>query len=200
MQLADEHKGSIVKGMGSKYLIKVSEAPPQRVKEGEVIQTKFGQQQAAKNKTPYQHNPELAAMLPLWDPKTRRSIPSEHAQGHEENFLEFFVKPTASGSSGHLMGVTKNGSEIQISTSTLEVVTALADAFNRGGFTDQDIQRIPLSPNNQTQLEDVWDKPNPKKKHKKLSSKAKAAAKRRAAAAGRSYPNMVDNIWAARKY
>jgi len=46
---------------------------------------------------------------------------------------------------------------------------------------------------------DVWDKPNPVKKHKHLSDKDKAAAKARAKAAGRKYPNMVDNIWAARR-
>jgi hypothetical protein len=45
---------------------------------------------------------------------------------------------------------------------------------------------------------DVWDKPNPVKKHSKLSPKAKSRAKARARAAGRPYPNMVDNIWAAR--
>jgi hypothetical protein len=45
---------------------------------------------------------------------------------------------------------------------------------------------------------DVWDKPNPVKKHSKLSPKGKAKAKARARAAGRPYPNMVDNIWAAR--
>lgn len=44
----------------------------------------------------------------------------------------------------------------------------------------------------------VWDKPNPKKKHKKLTAKQKAKAKARAKKAGREYPNMVDNIWAAR--
>lgn len=47
--------------------------------------------------------------------------------------------------------------------------------------------------------EEVWDKPNPVKKHKALSPADKAAAKRRAKAAGRKYPNMVDNIWAARR-
>ena len=47
--------------------------------------------------------------------------------------------------------------------------------------------------------EEVWDHPNPVKKHKKLSPSDKSAAKRRAAAAGRKYPNMVDNIWAARR-
>jgi hypothetical protein len=44
----------------------------------------------------------------------------------------------------------------------------------------------------------VWDKPNPVKDHKKLSPSDKAKAKARAARAGRKYPNMVDNIWAAR--
>lgn len=50
-----------------------------------------------------------------------------------------------------------------------------------------------------TNEEDVWDKPNPVKKHKKLSAADKAAAKARAKRAGRKYPNMVDNIWAAKR-
>jgi hypothetical protein len=44
----------------------------------------------------------------------------------------------------------------------------------------------------------VWDKPNPVKDHEKLSPSDKARARARAKAAGRPYPNMVDNIWAAR--
>lgn len=44
----------------------------------------------------------------------------------------------------------------------------------------------------------VWEKPNPVKKHSKLSPMQKAKARARAKAAGRSYPNMVDNIWAAK--
>lgn len=47
--------------------------------------------------------------------------------------------------------------------------------------------------------EAVWDKPSPVKNSKKLSSEQKAKAKARAKAAGRPYPNMVDNIWAARQ-
>ena len=35
--------------------------------------------------------------------------------------------------------------------------------------------------------------------HEKLSPEMKAKAKARAAAAGRKYPNMVDNVWAAQK-
>jgi hypothetical protein len=44
-----------------------------------------------------------------------------------------------------------------------------------------------------------WDKDNPKKvgEHRHLSPQAKAAAKRRAKAAGRPYPNLVDNMHAA---
>lgn len=45
----------------------------------------------------------------------------------------------------------------------------------------------------------VWDKPSPVKNSKKLSPGQKAKAKARAKSAGRPYPNMVDNIWAARQ-
>ena len=46
---------------------------------------------------------------------------------------------------------------------------------------------------------EVWDKPNPKKKSKKLSFAKKSAAKAAAKAAGRPYPNLVDNMRMARK-
>jgi hypothetical protein len=46
---------------------------------------------------------------------------------------------------------------------------------------------------------EVWDKPNPKKKSTPLSSAKKASAKAMAKAAGRPYPNAVDNMRAARK-
>jgi hypothetical protein len=41
---------------------------------------------------------------------------------------------------------------------------------------------------------EVWDKPNPKKKHKKLSPEKKVKAKAAAKAAGRPYPNLIDNM------
>ena len=48
-----------------------------------------------------------------------------------------------------------------------------------------------------------WEKSNPKKKRgkasKKFSSSDKAAAKRSAKKAGRSYPNLVDNMRVASK-
>lgn len=48
---------------------------------------------------------------------------------------------------------------------------------------------------------EVWDKARPKKlgKPKKLSSAKKSAAKAAAKAAGRPYPNLIDNMRMARK-
>lgn len=44
-----------------------------------------------------------------------------------------------------------------------------------------------------------WDKKNPKKSSTKLTPSQKSDAKARAKAAGRPYPNLVDNAAAARK-
>ena len=48
---------------------------------------------------------------------------------------------------------------------------------------------------------EVWDKPRPSGlgKPKKLSSKKKSSAKAMAKAAGRPYPNLIDNMRAAKK-
>jgi hypothetical protein len=48
---------------------------------------------------------------------------------------------------------------------------------------------------------EVWNKPRPKDlgKSKKLSPAKKASAKAAAKAAGRPYPNLVDNMRMARK-
>ena len=45
----------------------------------------------------------------------------------------------------------------------------------------------------------VWEIKNPAKKSKKLSPAKKAAAKASAKRAGRPYPNLVDNMNAAKK-
>jgi len=46
---------------------------------------------------------------------------------------------------------------------------------------------------------EVWEKPNPKKTSKNLNNKQKARAKASAKSAGRPYPNLIDNMNAARK-
>jgi hypothetical protein len=44
----------------------------------------------------------------------------------------------------------------------------------------------------------VWESKDPTKKDKPLTTKKKAAAKARAKAAGRPYPNLIDNMNAAK--
>jgi len=46
---------------------------------------------------------------------------------------------------------------------------------------------------------EFWETENPKKKSKKLTPAQKTAAKKRAKAAGRPYPNLVDNAAVAKK-
>jgi hypothetical protein len=46
---------------------------------------------------------------------------------------------------------------------------------------------------------EFWDSKNPKKKSTKLTDKQKEQARARARAAGRPYPNLVDNAAVARK-
>ena len=45
----------------------------------------------------------------------------------------------------------------------------------------------------------VWDTKNPNKKSKKLTPAKKSAAKAAAKKAGRPYPNLIDNMNAAKK-
>lgn len=46
---------------------------------------------------------------------------------------------------------------------------------------------------------EVWDSPNPKTKSKPLTPTKKASAKAAAKAAGRPYPNLIDNMRAAKR-
>ena len=45
----------------------------------------------------------------------------------------------------------------------------------------------------------VWEKKDPTGKDKKLTKSQKSSAKAKAKAAGRPYPNLVDNMAASRK-
>ena len=47
-------------------------------------------------------------------------------------------------------------------------------------------------------MQEFWNTPNPKAKSTKLTPKEKGKAKARAKAAGRRYPNLVDNAAVAR--
>lgn len=57
------------------------------------------------------------------------------------------------------------------------------------------------TPGTETQSTAPWKKKKPNSgKGKPLSPAAKAAAKQRAEAAGRPYPNLGDNMWAAKRF
>jgi hypothetical protein len=44
-----------------------------------------------------------------------------------------------------------------------------------------------------------WEKKNPRKTRTKLSPELREKARARAEKAGRPYPNLVDNMWAAQQ-
>jgi hypothetical protein len=46
---------------------------------------------------------------------------------------------------------------------------------------------------------EVWDRPNPKGKSKRLTNGVKASAKASARRGGRVYPNLVDNMRASQR-
>ena len=45
----------------------------------------------------------------------------------------------------------------------------------------------------------IWNTPDPKSKPKALTPKEETSAKAKAKAAGRPYPNLIDNMNAAKK-
>lgn len=118
-----------------------------KVSEGDVITSKFISKQLQKNKTPYQFNQSIADDIPVYDPKGRYGTYHKSGKlkyGDEEVFDHFEVKEQ--GKSASIVGVTKNGKRIVVSTTTKMVADALVDAYNRSGFTDKDIKKVEISP------------------------------------------------------
>ncbi len=115
-----------------------------KVAEGDVIKTKFINRQAQKNKTPYVFNQEIADRIPMYDPKGRFGTyhkSGELLHGDEVPFARFEVVEK-NDRIASLIGVAPDGKKFVISTSPPKLAHALADAFNRGGFTDLDLQPI----------------------------------------------------------
>lgn len=117
------------------------------VAEGDVIYNKFGTKQAQKGKDQYRHNSEVADMIPQYNPVTRRNAPAGYFTGEEEPYDHFIVRKV-NNNVADIVGVTKDGKEVVTSTTSALAADALVKAFNRGGFTDQDIERVPLTPDN----------------------------------------------------
>jgi hypothetical protein len=120
----------------------------QDVVEGEVIKANFGQKFNPKlgrtvQTSPYKRNPDIE--VPMYDPvKNRVWHKAISDPNHKEPFDHFEVERI--GSSARIIGVTKRGKRIVTGTTpSHELADALADAYNRGGFTDKHIERVRMS-------------------------------------------------------
>lgn len=113
------------------------------LQEGEVVRTAFGTRQAAKNRTPYRFNPDIAASIPLYDPEKRFGVAHkrpEHAQGGEVPFDRFEVNHKSERTSD-IVGIIGDR-RVVVSTTRPDIAEVLADAYNRGGFTAADIEMV----------------------------------------------------------
>lgn len=100
---------------------------PAHVGEGDVIQHKF-QQKLAQKKGKF-HNPDAEPPMP---------------QDGGEPFDRFEVETHRSGKTGTVIGIRGDGYKEKVGTSTIEIANALAGAFNAGGYSDQEITKVPI--------------------------------------------------------
>ena len=94
-----------------------------KIEEGEVIKGKF--EQKLRSKKGMYKNPDI-----------------EVPKGYERFEVEKLGKK-----GGKIIGVKKDGTKKVISTSSsYEVASTLASAYNAGGYTDKPIRKVPLTP------------------------------------------------------
>ena len=115
------------------------------IKEGDVIRTKFSTKQSQKAKDIYQRQSDVADDIPVYDPKTGRSVLPKFAKGHEVPFQKFIAQ-SVSDRVTRILGITDDGKQIAVSTfgAPIEFVEQFVDALNRGGFSKVPIQKVPL--------------------------------------------------------
>jgi len=123
--------------------------------EGDVIHTKFATKQAQKAKDKYQVQPDVVDSIPLYDPQRKMGVLPHLAKGHEEPFERFYAK-AVSDKVSKIIGVTKDGKHIVTSTmgASVELASKMADAYNRGGFSDVPINKVPLKGYNEMKEEE----------------------------------------------
>jgi hypothetical protein len=124
-----------------------SQVYEQGVTEGEIVKGTFGQKFKPNlgrtvQTSPYEHRPDID--IPQYDPvrKTNwiKGISKENNKEPYDHFELDQTKPNIA----HIIGVTKDGLQVKISTSNLKLAEILVDLYNRGGFTDADIEKIPM--------------------------------------------------------
>jgi len=108
------------------------------IEEGDVTRPDFSR------KSPYYKNPDID--VPMYDPVLRRAWhPAVSSDNPQEPFDHFAVDPV-SDRVAHLIGVTKDGKNIKVSTAQAELANVMVTAYNRGGFTDVPLQKLKLEP------------------------------------------------------
>jgi hypothetical protein len=121
------------------------------INEGNVVKHKFGLKQQQKNKTRYRFYQEIKDDIPVYDRGTHNAVLPKYIENHRfpenlEPFDHFEVRPSVTGTNGRIIGVTHDGLKVGFSSTRLEIAHALADAYNRGGFSDKDLEKVPLEP------------------------------------------------------
>jgi len=117
------------------------------VTEGDVVKHKFGLKQQQKNKTKYQFYQEIKDDIPVYDRGTHDFVLPQFIERHRfpenlEPFDHFTVEPSVSGVNGRILGITKDGMKVLVAAARIELAKVLADAYNRGGFSDKDIEKV----------------------------------------------------------
>ena len=118
------------------------------IKEGDIIKNKFGMKQQQKGKDKYKYNKEIAQDIPMYDPQSRTGIlPSHTGSGGRglEPFKRFEVVDV-NNAVARMYGVTQDDLTVYLSAGDKALIHALADTYNRGGFTDMDLEKINLNP------------------------------------------------------
>ena len=118
------------------------------IKEGDVVKNKFGLKQQQKNKQQYKYNADIANDIPMYDTVNHRGVLPKHLKNYSkpETVVPFdhFETIEASNTVSHIYGVTESGDYVRLSTAHTILADALVDAYNRGGFTSQDLKTIKL--------------------------------------------------------
>jgi len=124
--------------------------------DSDVIQTKFATKQAQKGKDKYQRQPDVADSIPLYDPQRKTGVLPHLAKGHEVPFDHFYALGVSDKVS-KIIGVTSDGKQIVTSTmgAPVELASKIADAYNRKGFSDVPIEKVPMKGYNETELDEA---------------------------------------------
>lgn len=119
----------------------------QGVAEGEIVKGTFGQKFKPNlgrtvQTSPYEHRPDID--IPQYDPVRKTNwIKGISKENNKEPYGHFELDQTKPNIA-HIIGVTKDGLQVKISTSNLKLAEILVDLYNRGGFTDADIEKIQM--------------------------------------------------------